>query len=332
MARLRREFDLVLIDGSPLSPASARAVLHRSVDAAVLVHNRSLTGQRACSAPARSSTPAASRCWAWPRRSSEAAGRLTRPGTRRPPLYEAHFGLTRRPFGETVDPSAYVALPSRDAVAATAPLRARARPGARPAVRAPRARARRSWRGSLARDLGGPSVHLTFPAMPAAELLALLADGARGRDRRPIRRWAARSVGLRRHLAASAARGERPLLIVDEAHLIDDPSTFEALRLLLNFASHGRPDLSLLLVGGAPDSCSSSSPPWSTASPPAACSGPSRESDRPPTSSAGSRRPAPPPPCSRRRARGPPPRRRRPPPPPQPPGRPRPADRLRRRA
>ncbi|HWE35017.1 MAG TPA: CpsD/CapB family tyrosine-protein kinase [Isosphaeraceae bacterium] len=47
MARLRREFDLVLLDGSPLFAGLSAAVLHRSVDAAVLVHNRSLTGERA---------------------------------------------------------------------------------------------------------------------------------------------------------------------------------------------------------------------------------------------------------------------------------------------
>ena len=47
MARLRREFDLVLIDGSPMFAGLSAAVLHRSVDAAVLVHNRSLTGERA---------------------------------------------------------------------------------------------------------------------------------------------------------------------------------------------------------------------------------------------------------------------------------------------
>lgn len=47
MARLRREFDLVLLDGSPLFAGLSAAVLHRSVDAAVLVHNRALTGERA---------------------------------------------------------------------------------------------------------------------------------------------------------------------------------------------------------------------------------------------------------------------------------------------
>jgi Mrp family chromosome partitioning ATPase len=47
MARLRREFDLVLIDGSPLFTGLSAAVLHNSVDAAVLVHNGTTTGQRA---------------------------------------------------------------------------------------------------------------------------------------------------------------------------------------------------------------------------------------------------------------------------------------------
>jgi protein-tyrosine kinase len=47
MARLRLDFDLVLIDGSPLFAGLSAAVLHRSVDAAVLVYNRALTGERA---------------------------------------------------------------------------------------------------------------------------------------------------------------------------------------------------------------------------------------------------------------------------------------------
>jgi len=46
MAQLRREFDLVLVDGSPMFTGLSAVVLHRSVDAAVLVHNRSMTGER----------------------------------------------------------------------------------------------------------------------------------------------------------------------------------------------------------------------------------------------------------------------------------------------
>jgi protein-tyrosine kinase len=47
LARLRRDFDLVLLDGSPIFAGLNATILHRSVDAAVLVRNRALTGQRA---------------------------------------------------------------------------------------------------------------------------------------------------------------------------------------------------------------------------------------------------------------------------------------------
>jgi Mrp family chromosome partitioning ATPase len=47
LARLRREFDLILLDGGPLFTGLSAAVLHRSVDAAVLVYHRELTGDRA---------------------------------------------------------------------------------------------------------------------------------------------------------------------------------------------------------------------------------------------------------------------------------------------
>ncbi len=47
LARLRRDFDLVLLDGSPLFAGLNSTILHRSVDAAILVHNRALTGSRA---------------------------------------------------------------------------------------------------------------------------------------------------------------------------------------------------------------------------------------------------------------------------------------------
>lgn len=46
MARLRREYDLILMDGGPLFVGLNAAVLHRSVDAAVLVYHRELTGER----------------------------------------------------------------------------------------------------------------------------------------------------------------------------------------------------------------------------------------------------------------------------------------------
>ncbi len=47
LARVRREFDLVLVDGSPLFTGLSAAILHRSVDAAILVQHRGITSDRA---------------------------------------------------------------------------------------------------------------------------------------------------------------------------------------------------------------------------------------------------------------------------------------------
>ena len=47
MARLRRDFDLILLDGSPLFAGLSTPTLPRGMDAAILVHNRTLTGARA---------------------------------------------------------------------------------------------------------------------------------------------------------------------------------------------------------------------------------------------------------------------------------------------
>jgi Mrp family chromosome partitioning ATPase len=47
LARARREYDLVLLDGGPLFAGLSAAALHRSADAAVLVVHRGLTSDRA---------------------------------------------------------------------------------------------------------------------------------------------------------------------------------------------------------------------------------------------------------------------------------------------
>src|SRR5438309_10618538 len=93
-----------------------------------------------------------------------------------------------------------------------------------------------------------PLVHLVFPQMPAVELLSYLADelaapgaGARGIDQ-TIRR-------IQNFLEENEARGQHAVVAIDEAHLLEDTETLEALRLLLNFEVKSRPALTLLLIG-----------------------------------------------------------------------------------
>jgi type II secretory pathway predicted ATPase ExeA len=164
-------------------------------------------------------------------------------------VYEDHYGLRYRPFGETVNPAAYVALPSRDA--SLRRLRYGLQHGHGPAVLfGPPGSGKTLIARCLAAELGVPAIHLSFPALPAAELLTLLAEEFGGHfSATPTMAVALRR--LRDRLAAATSSGERPLLIVDEAQVIQDPAIFETLRLLLNFTSAGPPDLALLLVGTA---------------------------------------------------------------------------------
>lgn len=96
----------------------------------------------------------------------------------------------------------------------------------------------------------GPLIHLVFPQMTPAELLAYLAielgvkalSGATPRVEESVR-------GIRTALTENAAKGRHAVLVIDEAHLLEGHRTFETLRLLLNFEVNAKPALTLLLIG-----------------------------------------------------------------------------------
>lgn len=97
-------------------------------------------------------------------------------------------------------------------------------------------------------DAYHPRVHIVFPQMPADQMMAFLASEITGNPQTPV--TVSESIrSLRDALAENAAAGKHAIVAIDEAHLIDDGDTLEALRLLLNFETDGIPHLTLLLVG-----------------------------------------------------------------------------------
>jgi general secretion pathway protein A len=97
-----------------------------------------------------------------------------------------------------------------------------------------------------------PFLHLVFPQMSAGDLLAYIAAELAGPEH-PAPRTADHSVRLiQQTLAANTMAGRHAVVAIDEAHLIDDPACWETLRLLLNFSTDGRQDLTLVLIGQLP--------------------------------------------------------------------------------
>ena len=166
---------------------------------------------------------------------------------RRSRVYESHFGLARRPFLESVDPAAYVPLPGHEALLRR--LRYALEHSGGPAIlHGPGGSGKTLLARRLASQLDAMGIHLPFPALPAADLLDLLAEGL-GMPPAPSSTPGESLRRVRTALAALAFQNRRALLIVDDAQTIRDPSTFDALRLLLNFATDGPPDLMVLVVG-----------------------------------------------------------------------------------
>jgi general secretion pathway protein A len=98
-----------------------------------------------------------------------------------------------------------------------------------------------------------PRAHLLFPQMSSRDLLVYLAEQLGAPPADPPRHTIEESVRrLEFLLGQNAHRGQHAIVVIDEAHLLEDCGTLETLRLLLNFAVQGRPTLTLVLVGQMP--------------------------------------------------------------------------------
>jgi general secretion pathway protein A len=99
-------------------------------------------------------------------------------------------------------------------------------------------------------DTFRPQAHLVFPQMSSRDLLVYLADELGAPPAENPRYTIEESVRrLEQMLQQNAESGRHALVVVDEAHLLEDCGALETLRLLLNFEHFGRPALTLIFVG-----------------------------------------------------------------------------------
>jgi len=167
-------------------------------------------------------------------------------------MYESYWRLKEKPFENTADPRFY--YPSESHQAALLKLRyaIENRRGAA-LLAGPSGMGKTLLSTMLPGILGekfSPVVRLVFPQMATSELLFYLAeelDGVRSAELS-----ASVPSSLRRieqFLASNGEQGRHAVIVIDEAHLLEGPQTFETLRLLLNYERNGVPQMTLLLVG-----------------------------------------------------------------------------------
>jgi general secretion pathway protein A len=167
-------------------------------------------------------------------------------------MYETYWQLERKPFDNNTDPRFY--FPDESHQAALLKLRyaiENRRGGA--LLSGPSGAGKTLVVGMLRAMLGetfAPFVHIVFPQMSAEELLAYLAaelTGSADLGATPSVHQSIRQI--EHYLVENTEHGRHAVIVVDEAHLLADSHTLEAMRLLLNYELAGRHALTLLLVG-----------------------------------------------------------------------------------
>jgi len=167
-------------------------------------------------------------------------------------MYEAYWQLRQKPLENNADPQFY--YPGESHQAALLKLRYALENRRGGALLAGASGCGKTLLVNMLRAALGetftPFVHLVFPQMSTAELLAFLADELDGHNSSGLQAGVQESIHrIQQALAENTRNGRHAVLVVDEAHLLDNGHTLESLRLLLNFQSDNRAGLTLLLAG-----------------------------------------------------------------------------------
>ncbi len=165
-------------------------------------------------------------------------------------MYESYWQLDQKPFENTADPQFY--FPGETHQAALLKLRYAVENHRGGVLLAGAAGTGKTYLLSMLRQLLGetysPFIHLVYPQMAPAELLAYLADEFDGGGNAGI----AVHESIRRIqgvLRENAEKGRHAVVVIDEAHLLESSQMLESLRMLLNFGPDGKSGMTLILAG-----------------------------------------------------------------------------------
>ncbi|GAA4426694.1 ExeA family protein [Bremerella cremea] len=168
-------------------------------------------------------------------------------------MYEAYWKLKTRPFENTYSELFY--YPSESAQAALLKLRYAVENRRGAAILAGACGLGKSL---LVRTLMvqlpeqfSPKVHLVFPKLSSNDLIPyLLLNLGQGNPEGTAHRNPSETIWqLQQFLAENTRAGNHAVIVVDDAHLLSDHASLETLRLLTNFETDGKLDLTLILAG-----------------------------------------------------------------------------------
>lgn len=165
-------------------------------------------------------------------------------------MYDAYWGLSRRPFENDLAGGFFYASETHRSALLKLRYALDVRLGA--ALLAGATGSGKSFLTNVLLAQAGPEVtpaaQLLYPRMSAAEWLNWLAgEFCEGNSGGMPIDSALRKIEQR--LCELTSRGQRPVIVIDDAHAIDDPEVWQSIQFLLNFQQRADVEFTLLLVG-----------------------------------------------------------------------------------
>ena len=165
-------------------------------------------------------------------------------------MYESYWQLDQKPFENTADPQFY--FPGDTHQAALLKLRYAVENRRGGVLLAGASGTGKTYVLSMLRqslsETYTPFIHLVYPQMAPAELLAYLADefDGGGITRAAVHESVRRIRGA---LRENSEKNRHAVVVIDEAHLLEGSQMLETLRMLLNLGPDGKTGMTLILVG-----------------------------------------------------------------------------------